>query len=87
MEPVLRSVCKGVRMSRTVVELFDEASELKERDRATLAGLLLESLELDRDPDVESAWAEEIQRRINQLESGQVTPMPWEEVKERLLSN
>jgi len=72
-------------MTRSVVELFREASDLEEGDRATLAGLLLESLEGEPDPDVEAAWAKEIDRRVRQLDAGEVDLVPWEDVKERLL--
>jgi len=47
-------------MSTPVGELFRQASELDEHDRATLAGLLLESLEHEDDEGVESAWKEEM---------------------------
>lgn len=40
-------------MSTHVTELFERASILSEKDRATLAGLLIESLESEVDPDVE----------------------------------
>ena len=73
-------------MAKSIVELFREASDLEEGDRATLAGLLLESLEGEPDPDVGAAWAEEIQRRLRQIDAGEVDLVPWEEVKERLLS-
>ena len=72
-------------MTRSVVELFREASDLEEGDRATLAGLLLESLEGEPDPDVEAAWAKEIDRRVRQLDAGEVDLVPWADVKERLL--
>ncbi len=74
-------------MARSVHELFDEASDLEEGDRATLAGLLLESLEGEPDPDVEAAWAEEIERRLRQIDAGQVDLIPWEDVKARLLQS
>lgn len=72
-------------MSRTFVELWKEASELSEKDRADLAGLLVESLEGEPDEDVEAAWAAEIQRRVAELEAGTVKSIPWEEVRQRLL--
>ena len=72
-------------MTRSVVELFTEASDLEESDRATLAGLLLESLEGEPDPEVEVAWAKEIDRRLRQIDAGEVELVPWEDVKERLL--
>jgi hypothetical protein len=46
-------------MANELRELFREALELTDSDRATLAGLLIESLEGPPDPDVEAAWAAE----------------------------
>ncbi len=72
-------------MSRTFIDLWKEASELPEKDRADLAGLLIESLEGEPDEGVEAAWAAEIERRVAQLEAGTVKSIPWEEVRQRLL--
>jgi putative addiction module component (TIGR02574 family) len=72
-------------MATELKELFREALELTDRDRATLAGLLIESLEGPADPDVESAWAAEAERRWQEIESGAVETIPWEEVKTKLL--
>ena len=71
-------------MARSVVDFFDEASKLDEHDRATLADLLLESIEQEPDPDVEEAWKHEIARRIEDLNFGSVSLVPWEEVKAKL---
>lgn len=49
-----------------------------------LAGLLIESLEGPEDPNVESAWATETERRWKEIESGSVETVPWEEVKAHL---
>lgn len=72
-------------MSTPVVDLFKQASTLDERDRATLAGLLLESLDQEVDEGVESAWQEEIERRLAELDANTVELVPWEEVKARLM--
>jgi putative addiction module component (TIGR02574 family) len=72
-------------MAKDVTELFRDASELSEQDRATLAGLLIESLEAEPEPDVEAAWLAEIERRVADVESGAVQTVPWEEVRRRLL--
>jgi putative addiction module component (TIGR02574 family) len=72
-------------MSKDVTALFRDASELSERDRATLAGLLIESLEADPEPDVEGAWSDEIKRRVADVDAGNVDTIPWEEVRRRLL--
>jgi putative addiction module component (TIGR02574 family) len=72
-------------MSRTFTDLWKEASELSEKDRADLAGLLIESLEGEADEDVEAAWAAEIERRVAELDTGTAKGIPWEEVRQRLL--
>ena len=72
-------------MAKDFNEVFRDATELSEHDRATLAGLLIESLEGEPDPDVEAAWAAEIERRVEELDAGTVKSIPWEEVRQRLL--
>jgi putative addiction module component (TIGR02574 family) len=72
-------------MSRTFTELWREAAELSEEERASLAGLLIESLEGEPDPDVEAAWSAEIQRRVAEIEAGTAKTIPWEEVRQRLI--
>lgn len=72
-------------MSTHVTELFERASILSEKERATLAGLLIESLESEVDPDVEEAWRIEIERRVAELDAGTVKTVPWEVVRAKLL--
>jgi putative addiction module component (TIGR02574 family) len=72
-------------MSRTFTDVWKEAAELSDEDRAALAGLLIESLEGDPDPDVEAAWAAEIEKRVAELDAGTVENIPWEQVRQRLL--
>lgn len=67
------------------MELWKEASELSEKDRADLAGLLVESLEGEPDEEVEAAGAAEIQRRVAELDAGTVKSIPWEAVRQRLI--
>ena len=71
-------------MSTQVGDLFRRASTLDEQDRATLAGLLLESLEHEVDEDVETAWRDEIERRLAELDADGVELIPWEEVQVKL---
>lgn len=71
-------------MTRDLKELFEKAAQLPESDRATLAGLLIESLEPASDPDVEAAWSKEIARRGAELDAGSVETIAWEEVRAEL---
>jgi putative addiction module component (TIGR02574 family) len=74
-------------MARDLRKMFREVFELPETDRATLAGLLIESLEPPPDPDVEELWAEESERRWREIESGTVQTIPWEEVRAKLFDS
>ena len=71
-------------MTHTVEELFAEAVELGERERASLAGMLITSLEPPADSKIDESWIAEIKRRVRSLESGETTAVPWEEVRSRL---
>jgi len=63
-------------MERNLKEVFQDAAQLPERDRATLAGLLIETLEPVSGPDVEAAWSEEIKRRLAEIDAGTVELIP-----------
>ncbi len=73
-------------MARDLKELFSEAADLSEHDRATLAGLLIESLDPNPDPEVEGAWADEIAKRVVELDAGTVETIPWEQVRNEMIS-
>jgi putative addiction module component (TIGR02574 family) len=68
-------------------QVFRDALELEPADRTELLELLIESLDSldgDFDEDVEEAWAEEIDKRIAELDSGAVIAEPWDVVRKRL---
>lgn len=71
-------------MNARVKELYEAAAELSDRDRAELAGMLLETLSEEAEPGVEVAWAEEVERRVRQVDAGEVEMVPWEEVRVEL---
>jgi putative addiction module component (TIGR02574 family) len=72
-------------MAKDFKDVFRDAIELPEHDRAALGGLLIESLEGEPDPDAEAAWSVEIERRVQELDAGTVKAIPWDEVRQRLL--
>lgn len=72
-------------MSTSTAELFMQALDLNEKDRATLAGLLIESLHEEPDEDLEAIWRAEVARRKSELDSGLVDAICWENVKTRLM--
>jgi putative addiction module component (TIGR02574 family) len=74
-------------MATALTQVFHDALELSDSERATLVGLLIESLEAMEEPDIdlEAAWAAEAERRWQEIESGAVKTIPWEEVRADLL--
>lgn len=71
-------------MTQEVNDVLKRALALPAEDRAELAGSLLESLDVGQDPDAEAAWQQEVARRIQDLDSGKVTAIPWAEVRRRV---
>ena len=58
-------------MSATVEALEAEALQLSAAERARLVERLIASLDID--PEVEEAWAAEVERRNAEIESGAVS--------------
>ncbi len=72
-------------MSTEMMErLRSEALMLSMPERAELAHDLLESLDAPADEGVESAWDEEIIRRIAQIDAGQATLLSREQLRQKL---
>ncbi len=69
-------------MSNVLAELKEKAAHLSEPERADLALALIESL--DGPPEdaaaVEEAWHVEIERRVGEIDRGEVKPIPGDEV-------
>jgi putative addiction module component (TIGR02574 family) len=71
-------------MSKLLAELKTLAAQLSDAERAELALSLIASLDGPADPDVEEAWRLEIERRLGQIDHGEVQPIPGDEVFSRL---
>jgi len=73
-------------MNRDTTRILEEALKLPIEARAALAGSLLESLDEVVDENVEATWADEIARRIDDLNTGKAKTVPWSEARRRILS-
>ena len=73
-------------MTQEADELLKKALELSAKDRATLAGSLIDSLDEEEvdEETAQAAWNEEISRRVEELDSGRAETVPWEEVRRRV---
>jgi putative addiction module component (TIGR02574 family) len=71
-------------MARSARELFEEAMGLAPEERAALIRLLIDTLDGESEEGADPAWRVEIERRIAELDSGEVETVPWEELRARL---
>ena len=67
-------------MAQTLEEIEAELLQLPGQARARLAKSLILSLEEVEEEDTDQLWAEEAERRYQEIERGGVTPIPSEEV-------
>jgi putative addiction module component (TIGR02574 family) len=69
-------------MLSTVEALEAEALQLSAAERARLVERLIASLDVD--PEVEAAWAAEVERRNAEIENGAVSLIPGPEALAKL---
>ncbi len=72
-------------MKSDTSELLEKALKLPVEARAALAGSLIESLDETIHEDAEAAWADEIGRRIRELDSGSARTVPWSNARRMIL--
>jgi len=75
-----------VSMEREVSEILEKALTLPTEARAALANSLLDSLDESVDLTTEEEWNEEIARRLQEIDSGKVKPVPWQEARRQILT-
>jgi putative addiction module component (TIGR02574 family) len=62
-----------------IKRLIEEALSLPVEERVMIADSLLRSLNM-QNADIDAKWAEVAKRRLQELRSGKVKPIPGEEV-------
>ncbi len=73
-------------MERDAAEVLKDALALSPEIRAVLIDSLIGSLDQAVDAAAEETWREEIHRRLQEIDSGAVPLIPWEEARRRLRS-
>jgi putative addiction module component (TIGR02574 family) len=73
-------------MKRDAEEVLKDALALSPEARGALIDSLIGSLDQTADVAAEEAWREEIGRRIQQVDGGAVSLIPWDEARRRLRS-
>ena len=71
-------------MPMTLDQIIEEASHLPREQMAEVVDRLTIALHTDIDPELETAWKQEIRRRLAELESGQVQAIPGDVVSSRI---
>ena len=64
---------------RSIEALTQELLSLPSTSRALLAEKLVESLEFDIDPAIQSAWLTEAKKRRNEIKTNAIEPISGEE--------
>jgi putative addiction module component (TIGR02574 family) len=67
-------------------EFESKALKLPSKDRARLAERLISSLDPETDPEAQRLWLQEAERRLDELESGDVSGVPADRVFEKARS-
>jgi len=70
-------------MNPNTEHLLSTVLELPDEDRLEFTEALIASLRPDDQPPFDASWREVIRRRSAELRSGVVTPIPWNEVKQK----
>jgi len=73
-------------MGNPARQVESQALKLSPRQRARLAARLISSLDDQTDPEAEKLWAEEAERRLEELRSGKIKGRPEESVFRRARS-
>jgi putative addiction module component (TIGR02574 family) len=71
-------------MARAIAEIEDEIRHLSRPEQERLLRALLEEMEGPVDADADRTWLEEAQRRSAEFDAGLVTPIPADEVFDRV---
>ena len=71
-------------MGTDAAELLARALTLPEAARAALADSLIESLDGPVDEDAEQASKHEVARRLQEIDSGAVETVAWDDVRRQL---
>jgi putative addiction module component (TIGR02574 family) len=71
-------------MSTQADTILDTALLLPSDERAWLAAELIASLSGGGEKEIEAAWAAEIDKRIDEIETGEAASSGWEEARARI---
>jgi len=65
----------------SIKQVIEKSKHLNPKERALVAHCLISSLETRQDEGVDQAWADLAKKRYEELISGKVEPVSWEDIK------
>ena len=68
-------------MTQEAQELLKKALTLPDKERADMAGSLIDSLDDTVDENADAAWQDQVARRLEDVRSGKVKTISWDEVR------
>ena len=71
-------------MSIGVKQVLENIKELSSQEKALVAHCLISSLESKQEDGVDDAWAELAEKRLQELKSGSVKGVSWEDIKKSI---
>jgi putative addiction module component (TIGR02574 family) len=71
-------------MSSAARRILDDAMGLPAEQRRMVAEALLHSVSEESAHEIHPAWCDEVLRRIEQVQRGEVRPEPWSEVRAKM---
>ena len=71
-------------MSIGVKQVLENIKELSSQEKALVAHCLISSLESKQEDGVDDAWAELAEKRFQELKSGSVKGVSWEDIKKSI---
>lgn len=74
-------------MTTRLKDVMEEAKHLNASDRALMVRLLISSLDTEGDEGVDQAWLELAERRFDELTSGAVKAVSWEQIEQKIRLN
>lgn len=71
-------------MDGKIQNILSEVSSMSSHEKAVLVRCLLLSLDHKTDEGVDDTWLEIAEQRFKQLQSGEVKPISWTEIKQKM---
>lgn len=71
-------------MTSVFKQVVENIIYLSPYEKALIAHCLISSLEVQHDDNVDQAWAELAEKRFNELKSGEVQGVSWDEIKRKI---